>query len=124
MDQQHEADRHRLLNLSGEPSGSNGIAEGYGQGRFGVNDNITRQQLAAILMRYAAFKKYDVTKTADLGSFRDAGEVAAWARQAVEWSLAEKLIEGRTGEALAPKGTATRAAVAAILMRFGDAFLK
>ncbi|WP_347488655.1 S-layer homology domain-containing protein [Desulfoscipio sp. XC116] len=95
-----------------------GIVTGYGGGLFGPNDSVTRQQMAAILHNYARHKGYDVTATTDLAAFNDAAKVSDWAREAVQWANAAGLITGRTATGLAPDGTATRAEVASILMRF------
>lgn len=96
----------------------NGIAEGYSDGTFGVDDSVTRQQLALFLYRYAKHMGYDVSKVASLSGFSDAGEVAVWAKTAMGWVTGEGIITGSTGGQLLPKGNATRAQVAMILMRF------
>jgi hypothetical protein len=96
----------------------NGIATGYGNGLFGTHDAITREQMAAMLYRYAQFKKYDTRKTNNLTGFSDSGSIASYALTAIKWANAEELITGRTSTTLAPKGIATRAEVSAILMRF------
>ncbi|MCR4963952.1 MAG: S-layer homology domain-containing protein [Firmicutes bacterium] len=97
---------------------ANGIVEGYGNGKFGPTDNITREQMAAILYRYARYKGYDVSKQANLSGYTDAAKVSSWALPAMQWANAENLITGRTATTLAPGGNATRAEVAAILQRF------
>ena len=99
-----------------------GIVAGYGGGLFGAGDSITRQQMAAILHRYASHKGYDVTAAADLSAYTDASEVSDWAETAMKWAKAEGLITGRTASTLAPEGSATRAEVAAILQRFVAGF--
>jgi hypothetical protein len=96
---------------------ANNIAGGYGGGLFGTNDSVTREQMAAILMNYAKYKKYDVTKTTDLKSYSDAKAVDSWASDAIKWTVAEGLITGTTATTLSPKDTASRAQVATILMR-------
>ncbi|MEA4893439.1 MAG: S-layer homology domain-containing protein [Peptococcaceae bacterium] len=98
-----------------------GIVTGYGNGLFGTNDPVTRQQMAAILYQYAKSKGYDVTKTADLGKYADASSVSAWAQEPMKWAVTQGLITGMTKAALAPAGFATRGQVAAILMRFAEA---
>ena len=95
-----------------------GIVNGYGDGRFGPNDPITREQMAAILFRYAQNKGYDVTGRADLTAFTDYNVVSGYAMDAIAWANANGLIQGRTITTLVPAGTATRAEVAAILHRF------
>ena len=97
---------------------ANGIVGGYGDGRFGPNDTITREQMAAILYRYAQFKGYDVSNTGNLSGYTDAAQVSEWARSAMGWANAQGLITGNTATTLNPTGSATRAEVATILMRF------
>ena len=97
---------------------ANGIVGGYGNGRFGPADNITREQLAAIMYRYSAFKGFDTSRTADLSAYTDASEISDWAAAAMQWANAEELITGRTATTLVPQGNATRAEAAAILMRY------
>ena len=96
----------------------NGIVNGYGDGKFGPNDEVTREQLAAILCRYAKLMGIDTTKSADLSAFKDADKVSSWAAEALGWANANKLINGIGGGLLDPAGKATRAQVAAILHRF------
>ncbi|MCL2367334.1 MAG: S-layer homology domain-containing protein [Oscillospiraceae bacterium] len=96
----------------------NGIVQGHANGLFAPNDDITREQLAAILMRYADWQGMDATATSNLAAFVDSGQVSEWAREAVSWANAEGLITGRTETMLAPRGNATRAEAATILMRF------
>ena len=97
---------------------ANRIVEGYGNGRFGPNDTITREQMATILYRYAQSKGYDVGGTGDLGGYSDASQVSDWARTAMGWANAQGLITGNTATTLNPTGSATRAEAATILMRF------
>ena len=84
---------------------------------------ITREQLAAILFRYAKQKGYDVSKSADLNGFADANTVSTYAADAMRWAVANGLIQGSNSK-LNPKGTATRAQVATILMRFMELYAK
>ena len=91
---------------------------GYGDGRFGPKDNITREQFAAILYRYSAFKSCDTSGTADLSAYTDASEISDWAAEAMQWANAQGLITGRTATTLVPWGEATRAEAAVILMRY------
>ena len=97
---------------------TNGIVSGYGEGLFGPNDNITREQMAAILYRYAEFKGYDVSEIDNLEAYIDVDYVSDWALAGMEWAVGEKLITGMTATTLVPQGNATRAQVASILMRF------
>ena len=95
----------------------NKIVSGYADGTFGPDNAITREQLAAILYRYATFCGYAVTASAEISRFADAGTVGSYALTAMKWASAEGLING-SGSKLDPKGSATRAQVAAILARF------
>lgn len=95
-----------------------GIVSGYGSGAFGPNDPITREQLTAILYRYAAGKGYDITARADLSGYSDAGQISAYAAEPMSWANALGLITGMDDGTLAPRAGATRAQTAAILMRF------
>ncbi len=97
---------------------ANGIVDGYGDGRFGPDDPITREQMAVILYRYCAFKGYETSEPADISRYDDAESVSSWAREAICWANGAGLITGMTDTTLAPKETATRAQVATILMRF------
>lgn len=97
---------------------ANDIVTGYDVYTFGPDDTITREQMAAILYRYADYKGYDVTATADLSAYTDADDISTWAQTAMGWANAEELITGVTTTTLEPAGSATRAQVAAILMRF------
>lgn len=98
---------------------SNSIVDGYGDGIFGPTNEITREQLAVILYRYAKYKEYDVSAAADLSGYDDAGKIGSWALDAMKWANAAGLVNGRTATTLAPEGKATRAETAAIFMRFG-----
>ena len=97
-----------------------GIVAGYSETQFGPGDTITREQLAVILNRYATYKGYNTSKTADLAAFQDADQISEWARVPVQWANVMKLLNGRTSTTLAPKGSATRAEVAKILVTFLD----
>ena len=97
---------------------SNGIVKGYGDGNFGPADNITREQMAAIMFRYSNFKGYDTSKAADLSGYTDASDISDWAVPAMKWANAEGLITGCTPTTLVPRGEATRAQAATILMRY------
>ena len=97
---------------------ANNIVRGYGNGLFGANDKVTREQLATILFNYARFKGYDVSASESLSNYSDANDVSVWAQEAVRWAVAKGIITGRTATTIVPLGNATRAEVAAILMRF------
>ena len=97
---------------------TNGVVSGYGNGCFGPDDAITREQLSAILYRYASLKGIDVSASDPLSGFTDAGSVSAYAHDAMRWAVGSGLITGKGNGILDPLGSATRAESAAILMRF------
>ncbi len=97
------------------------IVSGYGDGRFGPDDPVTREQLTAILYRYAQYRKYDVTVEGESGirSCIDFERISGYAVPAMEWAWEEGIVQGTgDGSTLSPQGTATRAQTAAMLMRF------
>ena len=96
----------------------NGIVLGYGENTFGPDDFISREQLAAILQRYTAYKNVTVEETGDLSQFVDAGEISPWAQDSIEWAVGAELLSGKDGGRLDPQGGTTRAEVATILQRF------
>ena len=89
-----------------------------------MTGKITREQLAAMLYRYAKMKGYDVSASASLSGYTDASSVSGWATDAMRWAVSAGLINGRTATTLAPQGNATRAEVASILMRFMQKYTK
>ena len=95
----------------------NGIVNGTWASTFSPNANVTREQMAAILYRYAQYKKYNTAASSSLNGFTDHASVSGYATASLEWSVAEKLVNGSAGK-LMPTGNATRAQVAAILHRF------
>lgn len=97
---------------------ANQIIGGYGSGLFGPSDPLTREQMAAILYRYAQYKEYDVSDSADLSGYTDVGTVSAYALDAFAWANANGLVKGTSATTLSPKGSATRAQFAVILCRF------
>lgn len=97
---------------------ANGIVGGYGDGKFGPNDTITREQMALILFRYADSQGYDVSARASLSGYQDAGAISSYAKEAMAWANGVGLISGLTSDSLSPKGSATRAQAAAIFTRF------
>ncbi len=97
---------------------ANGIVDGVSDTRFAPTEDITREQLAAILYRYADYKGYDVSARANLGAYADAGKISSWALAPMQWAVAVGLIDGVTETALQPAGTANRAQLAAIIYRF------
>ena len=100
---------------------ANGIVGGVGNNKFDPNGNITREQMAAILFRYANTKGFDTSKRGDLSKFPDASKVSDWAKDAIAWAVGEGIIGGSDGKLL-PQGNATRAQVSTILMRFIEKF--
>lgn len=97
---------------------AHGIVEGVGNQQFAPADNITREQMAVMLYRYAQYKGYELKTGADPSQYTDAADISSWALDAMEWANAEGLITGRTAATIVPGGTATRAEAATILMRF------
>jgi hypothetical protein len=95
----------------------NDIVSGYGNSKFGPDDHITREQIAAIFMNYARYKGYDISARAELGKFADAGKVSGWAIDAMSWANAEALVKG-DGVNLNPTANAERCQAAAIFQRF------
>lgn len=95
----------------------NGIVNGTSTSTFSPNVNVTREQMAAILYRYAQYKKYNTAASSGLNGFTDHASVSGYAAASLEWAVAEKLVNGSAGK-LMPTGNATRAQVAAILHRF------
>lgn len=98
----------------------NNIFKGYDRLRFGPEDDITREQLAAILYRYAQYKGYDVSvgKDSNIRSYIDANTTSEYAIPAMQWAVGAGLIKGSTNNSLMPTAHATRAQVATILQRF------
>ena len=102
---------------------SEGIVGGYGGGLFGSDDAVTREQLAVILYRYAVYKGYDVSIGEDTNilSYDDFADLSEYAIPAMQWACGAGIITGVTDATLVPQGEATRAQVAAMLMRFVEA---
>ncbi len=96
----------------------NGIVNGVSDTEFAPGDDITREQLAVILYRYAAYQGYDVSQRADLSGFGDASSISGYAQEALSWAHAQGLVLGFEDGSLRPQGTASRAQIAAVLMRF------
>ena len=96
----------------------NGIFAGYGKDKFGPDDPITREQLAAIFYRYADYKGYDLTIKGNPDKFKDADKITDYAKTAMQWAVGSGLVKGKSGNLLDPQGTATRAEIAAMLHRF------
>lgn len=98
---------------------ANGIVNGITKTTFAPDQDVTREQLVAILYRYAQYKGYDVTASASLAGYQDAASVSTYAVPAMQWAVGAGLING-IGNDLAPQGDATRAQVATMLMRFAE----
>lgn len=98
-----------------------GVVNGMGDGSFAPDRSVTREQMAAILCRYAALKGVDTSKRTDLSSFTDWRSVSSWAGETLSWACAEGIISGSAsgqGPLLLPSGNATRGQVATVLMRY------
>ena len=102
----------------------NDIVSGVSENKFAPNEDITREQLALIIYRYAKIQGFDVTETSNLEGFNDAKDVSDWALDAIKWANSVTLVNGTSETTLSPKDTATRAQVAAILMRFCENIAK
>ena len=102
---------------------ANGIVNGTTDTTFAPGEDITREQLVTVLYRYAESKGYDVSASADLSGYPDAGQVQDYAQPAMAWAVAEGIVEGMDGN-LNPTGDATRAQIATILMRFCEGVAK
>ena len=98
----------------------NGIVTGYNETTFGPDDNLTREQLVTILERYAKYNGVNVRdgEAADLSRFSDVRRISGWADKAFRWAVDAGIIQGMTDTTLNPKGNATRAQVATMLMRY------
>lgn len=101
----------------------NGIVSGYSASRFGPENAITREQLAAVLYRYAAYKGYDVLEFSSLTGYADNTLVAGYAKTPFAWAVQAGIISGTGAHRLSPSAGATRAQVAAMLMRFCQSYI-
>ena len=100
----------------------NGIVNGITETEFAPNNAITREQIAAIMYRYAGVKGYDVTQGGmAVREFEDYETISSWAREAMQWAVNTKLISGKTATTVNPLDAATRAESATIIMRFIEA---
>ena len=95
----------------------NNMVAGYGDGRFGPNDSVTREQLVSIMYQYAKKKGFNTSESGDLTRFRDAGQIASYAYNPMCWAVGHNVIGG-TDKGIEPKGNATRAQLAVILQSF------
>ncbi len=97
---------------------SSGIVNGISQSEFAPDSDISREQMALIIYRFAKMQGYNVSDVADISSFADVDDVSDWALDALCWANKTELVNGTSETTLSPKATATRAQIAAILMRF------
>ena len=100
---------------------ANGVVLGFGSD-FRPDENVTREQIAAMLMRYAEFRGWDVSQRAPLDGYSDQNSVIDWAVKCMQWAVAASLINGRGNDTLAPQASATRAEIAMILQRFFEKY--
>ena len=94
---------------------ANKVVAGTGDNKFSPDQSITREQMAAMLYRYAQYKNTAGNAKGDLSAFKDAASVSSWAKDAVEWAVGNKIINGMGDGQLNPQGTATRAEAAQIV---------
>lgn len=97
---------------------ANDIVGGYEDGSFRPNAPITREQMASIFYRYAAYKGYDTNARADLGTYTDSDDVSVWAKEVMQWAVGAELIHGMSDNILLPQGNVTRAQAATVLMNY------
>lgn len=100
----------------------NKVTSGKSADTFAPNANVTRQEMAAFLYSFASFNGYDITATTDIDGYADASSVSNWALSQMKWANANKIINGKGASMLDPKGNATRAEVAQMIMSFNNKF--
>ena len=100
----------------------NDIVAGIGGGLYDPDSNVTREQFAVMLYKYARFKGYDLTATGDLTQFPDMDAISGWAETALSWANGNGLINGRENGTIDPKGSTIRAQAASILAHFDQSF--
>ena len=98
----------------------NGIISGYSDAEFAPDRNITREEITAVMSRYADYKNINTDSRGDLTVFADADTISAWAKENVSWAVGTGLISGKGDNILDPLGSITRAETAAILCRFSE----
>ena len=96
----------------------NNISNGYSDGRFAPDDQLTREQLVTFLHRYANYKGYNTDVYADIGGYADASDVSPFARESMCWAIGAGIVNGIGNNTLSPQGSALRAQVAAMFNRF------
>jgi hypothetical protein len=94
------------------------VADGMGDGRFGPEATVTREQITAMLFRYARHTGADTGAADDLSAFSDADEIAGWAKEALAWAVSARIVNGMGDGSVAPRGTATRAQAAQMLLDY------
>ena len=98
---------------------SKGIVNGYSNGKFGPEDNITREQLAVMLRNYAKYKGKNVSQTADISKYKDSERTSGYAKTSVQWAIAKGIISGKdNGTRIDPQGTASRAEAASMIYNY------
>ena len=102
----------------------NNIVKGVSENKFAPDEDITREQMVLIIYRYAKMQGFDAGGASNLENFTDAKDVSDWALDAIRWANKTELVNGTSETTLSPKATATRAQVAAILMRFCENIAK
>ncbi len=107
-----------------EWASANLIIEGKGDGVFAPGMNVTRQEMVTMIYRYVKTLGLDADEKASLDTFKDSASVSSWAREAMEWAVANEIIQGNGDDTISPKATATRAQVAAIMQRLVEYIVK
>ncbi len=102
----------------------NKIVEGYGNGKFGPNDALTREQMVSVLYRYSIFMKYDTGKLNNLDAFTDADAISDWALDSMKWAVGNGIVEGIGNGLVSPETGATRAQFAAMMQRYATIFAR
>ena len=102
----------------------NNIVKGYGNGKFGPTDMMTREQMVTILYRYSEFMKLDISESNELQDFSDADNISDWARSAMKWAVGSGIVQGVGGGIISPHSGATRAQLAVMMQRFCTGFDK
>ena len=103
---------------------ANGIVLGYDNGKFGPSDTMTREQLAAVMYRYAEYKGLVSDVSGDFSGYTDDGQISSWAVDAMKWATGTALITGTSETTLTPGGSSTRSQLAMILMRYCENIMK
>lgn len=96
----------------------NNITSGISKDKFGPTSSLTREQLVAFMFKYAAFDGQDVSARGDLSKVKDSSAISSWAKDAMQWAIAEGVIKGYDDGSVKPKGTATRAEFAQVIYTY------